>query len=188
MDNNKGQTIFLSVIGVATLLVAIIGATFAWFSATISGNDNASSVVVTTAVLGSVVFTDGDQIVLENIKPDNNAQGTKSFTIANTETTATEVIPYEIYLDVTTNTLTPAADGQFVYTLTGTKTGEGALATDVAETAVPTARTKIGTGSLKGYETHTYTFTIHFKESNSDQNAAQGKAFAGRIQVTQPSA
>ena len=38
MENNKGQTIFLSVIGIATLLVAIVGATFAWFSTTISGN------------------------------------------------------------------------------------------------------------------------------------------------------
>ena len=32
MGENKGQTIFLSVIGIATLLVAIIGATFAYFT------------------------------------------------------------------------------------------------------------------------------------------------------------
>ena len=32
MTENKGQTIFLSVIGIATLLVAIIGATFAYFT------------------------------------------------------------------------------------------------------------------------------------------------------------
>lgn len=67
MDNNKGQTIFLSVIGIATLLVAIIGATFAWFSVTIQGNDNASSIIVTTATVGSVVFTDGNEINMTNI-------------------------------------------------------------------------------------------------------------------------
>ena len=32
-DNNKGTTILLTVIGVATLLVAVVGATFAYFTA-----------------------------------------------------------------------------------------------------------------------------------------------------------
>ena len=68
MDNNKGQTIFLSVIGIATLLVAIVGATFAWFSISVSGNANASSIIVTTAKLGSVEFTDGNLIEMSNIR------------------------------------------------------------------------------------------------------------------------
>ena len=51
MENSKGQTIFLSVIGVATLLVAIIGATFAWFSVEVSGNESAQSVYVETMKL-----------------------------------------------------------------------------------------------------------------------------------------
>lgn len=38
MENKKGSGIFLGVIGVATLIVAIIGATFAYFSASIVGN------------------------------------------------------------------------------------------------------------------------------------------------------
>ena len=42
MDNekNKGRGIFYGVIGVATLVVAIIGATFAYFTATVSSNGN----------------------------------------------------------------------------------------------------------------------------------------------------
>ena len=32
MDDTKGQTIFLTIVGIATLLVAVVGATFAWFS------------------------------------------------------------------------------------------------------------------------------------------------------------
>ena len=38
MENKKGQGIFYGVIGVATLIVAIIGATFAYFSASQPGN------------------------------------------------------------------------------------------------------------------------------------------------------
>lgn len=37
MENKKGQGIFLGVVGVATLVVAIIGATFAYFSASTTG-------------------------------------------------------------------------------------------------------------------------------------------------------
>ncbi len=39
MGENKGQTIFLSVIGIAKLLVAIIGATFAYFTTTMGNKD-----------------------------------------------------------------------------------------------------------------------------------------------------
>lgn len=39
MENRKGSGIFLGVVGVATLVVAIIGATFAYFSASASNNN-----------------------------------------------------------------------------------------------------------------------------------------------------
>ena len=38
-NNRKGPGIFYAVVGVATLVVAIIGATFAYFSATATNND-----------------------------------------------------------------------------------------------------------------------------------------------------
>lgn len=40
MENSKGRGIFLGVVSVATLIVAIIGATFAWFSASVSSGKN----------------------------------------------------------------------------------------------------------------------------------------------------
>ena len=41
MENRKGSGIFLGVVSVATLVVAIIGATFAYFSASVSSNERA---------------------------------------------------------------------------------------------------------------------------------------------------
>ena len=52
MGNNKGSGIFLGVIGVATLIVAIIGATFAFFGANISSPEGAVSVTTTQLSLG----------------------------------------------------------------------------------------------------------------------------------------
>ena len=41
MENRRGSGIFLGIVSVATLIVAIIGATFAYFSATTESNENA---------------------------------------------------------------------------------------------------------------------------------------------------
>lgn len=56
---NKGRGIFYGVIGVATLLVTIIGATFAYFSASINTAPNAISTASTELTLGIQPVVDG---------------------------------------------------------------------------------------------------------------------------------
>lgn len=177
-ENNKGQTIFLSVVGIATLLVAIIGATFAWFSATVTGNDTASSVVVETATIG-ITYTDGNEINLQNALP--GATASKTFTVAATRGSTIDQ-SYTINWDITAFNFANKAD--LVYSLTGTPDGDG-TAVNKSETAMPTSTgtSEIGTGTLKPDESHSYNLTVTFKETGSDQNANQGKSFAGKIQV-----
>ena len=59
MENKNGQGIFYGVIGVATLVVAIIGATFAYFSASVSAGDGANG--ITGQTLGG---SDGGALTL----------------------------------------------------------------------------------------------------------------------------
>ena len=192
MENSKGQTIFLSVIGVATLLVAIIGATFAWFSVEVSGNESAQSVYVETMKLGSVTYTDSNAISLTNVKPmkletaQNSASNKKTFTVAQTDTAATETLSYVISLDVTDNELTTVDGGYFKHSLTGqsSKSSDAGTLVSVALSEVPGETTNdLGTGTLKGYESHTYTYLIFLQEANDEQNEAQGATFSGKIQV-----
>ncbi len=61
MGDNRGQTIFLSVIGIATLLVTIVGATFAYFTTQVDAeNTSGGSTSGTTAKIGdtTVKFED----------------------------------------------------------------------------------------------------------------------------------
>ena len=192
MENSKGQTIFLSVIGVATLLVAIIGATFAWFSVEVSGNESAQSVYVETMKLGSVTYTDSNAISLTNVKPmkletaQNSASNKKTFTVAQTDTAATETLSYVISLDVTDNELTTVDGGYFKHSLSGvsSKSSDAGTLVSVALSEVPGETTNdLGTGTLKGYESHTYTYLIFLQEANDEQNEAQGATFSGKIQV-----
>ena len=190
MENSKGQTIFLSVIGVATLLVAIIGATFAWFSVEVQGNNSAQSVYVETMKLGSVTYTDDNAISLTNVKPITAAQVTadnkKTFSVAQTDTAATETLTYVISLEISDNELTTVDDSHFKHSLTGTssKTTDAGTLVSVALSEVPSTTTELGTGTLVGYETHEYTYTIYLEEANEEQNDAQGASFSGKIQVS----
>ena len=188
MNDSKGQTIFLSVIGIATLLVAIIGATFAWFSVNVEGNQNASSILVTTALLGNITFVDGSLIDMSNIRPESSPLAKKEFTINNETENATETLTYQIWLNVRTNTLSEVAgDNLFVHSVAlkvGGTTGTGHTVS-MSETNVPAVGShQLGSnGTLNGKESHTYEYTIQFKEANSDQNIAQKKEFVGALEV-----
>lgn len=181
MQEAKGQSIFLSIIGIATLLVAIIGATFAWFSITVTGNDNASDIVITSGNLGQVNFTDGSVIDVGSLMPGNYT--TKTFTVSQTDPSATGKIAYNIVLNVKSNTLTPNADGQFIHKLKSSGNTNGGTLATLNETPVPEQSTIIGSGVIEGYEVHTYEYTIGLNNIDADQNKAQGKQFSGYLSV-----
>lgn len=66
MENRKGSGIFLGVIGVATLIVAIIGATFAFFGANAASNETAIGVNSAVLKLG---YTDNANGLKYNLIP-----------------------------------------------------------------------------------------------------------------------
>ena len=181
MDEVKGQTIFLSIIGIATLLVAIIGATFAWFSITVTGNENPADIVITSGNLGQVSFNDGTAIDIGNLMPGSFS--TKTFTISQTDPSATGKISYSIVLNVRENKLTPNANHQFVHSLKASGNTNGGTLATMGETEVPTESIIIGSGVIEGYEVHTYEYTIGLNNVNEDQNQAQGKVFSGYLSV-----
>ena len=168
-NNKKGNTVLLTIIAVATLLVAVVGATFAYFTATVTGNDTASSVLVTTAKIGTITYENGQELKLENALP--GSEKSIDFTIKS-DTTSTDGVRYSIkWVDVT-NDFTTTSD--LVYTLNGQiETGSkgGTLVnTATTEQEVPANPNTIGSGILMPGETHKYTLKVTFKETYSDQN------------------
>ncbi len=181
-ETKKGNTVLLTVIAVATLLVAVVGATFAYFTASVAGNDTASSVVVKTAQIGTITYTNGNEVKLENAYPGATSE-TKTFTVA-ADSSATANVNYSLNWTNVTNGFVNKED--LVYTLTGANSDASntttTLVTKTNEVA-PSANTLIGSSVLKPGETHTYSLTVKFKETGSDQNANQSKSFTGKIEV-----
>lgn len=178
MNENKGQTIFLSVIGIATLLVAIVGATFAWFSASVTGNDQASSVTVTAAKIASVVFAETNTVTATNALPGWSAA--KTFTVTR-PAGATATQNYTVTLTYTNTAAAGGTNIQDMYYIL-TKNSTAGAETQINATS---ATITIDTGSftLGTEEVNTYSLLFKFKETGLDQNSQQGAAFSGLIQV-----
>lgn len=56
----------LTALSIATLLVAVVGATFAYFTATVTDGDKGSSVIIQTATL-SIIYHDGNNLQASGI-------------------------------------------------------------------------------------------------------------------------
>lgn len=79
MNNNKNKQLLFGIIGIAILVIAVVGVTYAFFSYTRTGNTN-------TVQAGRIVFnsTQGDAINLSNAFPITSAQALTDTTNAKT--------------------------------------------------------------------------------------------------------
>ena len=70
---DKKNTMLLTVIAVATLLVAVVGATFAWYNVTSENTSASRTVTTTTPKVGSVALTSAGTDLYLNITGDQMA-------------------------------------------------------------------------------------------------------------------
>ena len=69
-NTKKGNTVLLTIIAVATLLVAVVGATFAYFTASVQNDGNPQSVIVNTAKIGTITYKNGNNVTLKDALPE----------------------------------------------------------------------------------------------------------------------
>lgn len=107
--NNKGNQVLLIVIGIATLLMAVVGATFAYFSATATTGENHvdQTVNISTATI-SVSFEEGNGVNLENTTLTSDLKSYIPFKVSNPDNedeTAVQADWKLQWADVTENTI-----------------------------------------------------------------------------------
>ena len=162
---------------IALLLLLTTGFSYAYFSASISGNENAKNVVVEAGTL-SLVYTDGPEIKAQNIKPGWST--TKEVSVKNTGTLDTN---YNIIWQSLTNEIT---NNEMVISATCQRLNASGAVEGTCESISQAAisdMTIVKRVSIESGITHKYTFTILFKETNADQNTNQGKKFNGVLGI-----
>ena len=179
-NGGKSSTILLTVIGIATLLVVVTGATFAFFAAQVKGDDTATSVQIKAAADGTAITMTGfDQITLAGIYPKADAwvkDKEVSFTLPKVDQSTT-VSSYSFDLVVTSNDF-KADYLTFTFakkSLSANVSGESGTATKTAINGT-TGVTNIAHGKVarNADTTVKYNLNVYFDEKNENQN--DGKA------------
>lgn len=204
MSEGKNNTVMLTIIGIATLLIAVVGATFAYFSATLTGTNNEKEYTVRSATVGTQ-FNGGADITATGIYPKEEAWGTKTFSIKTTSTKGVST-KYRITLvidDNDTTADTTISDGAghikrfqanaLSYTLTAIEANaatEGTMPTATeTQIADPSQDIVFGEATIYGNDavevTQTYTLSMFFKDTGTDQNANQGAQFKAHISISE---
>lgn len=196
-ENNNGRGLFYGVIGVATLIVAIIGATFAYFSVDASitnSNDIAGSTVNVseTTITGTLTRVTPSPVSMVPLKTTDlqngitgadgkgqciDANGAKvcdiyTLTIKNTSSAPVSLAGN---LNITATDMTDLRWSL----LESTTSATGATAKEVSDTVIVANEfLAAGTGEK------TYYFVIWFNETDADQNAQAGKSYTGTVTFT----
>ena len=181
--------IFASIL-VSVFLLAV-GLTYAYFSLTVSGNDVAETINVSTTKIG-LIYTDGKEVKSNNIEP--NWTTTKTITVENTgnEETYYALGWQKLYNEIQKDELVIRS----TCTSSGV-TGGTCSNTDnvvIPQTSEVTAETNKVLYPYKENvlilprETHTYTVTIEFiNYTDKHQNYNQGKRFYGVLGAAESS-
>ena len=173
--------IYGSIIAVAFLLTA--GLTYAYFSLTVSGNDVAETINVSTTKV-ELIYTDGNEIKVDGIEPKWTT--TKTITVENT---GNEEAYYALGWQKLYNEI---QKDELVIRSTCTSSGVTGGTCDNTDNVVIPQTSEVNAGANKVLypykenvlilpgETHTYTVTIEFiNYTDKHQNYNQGKRFYG---------
>lgn len=209
-NNNKTNTLLLTVIAIATLMVAVIGATFAYFTANTSGSETISSIQMTGGSL-TISYEDKTSELSYNqtngsVEPQEAAVIRKAFVLTGTNTTDL-IMPYEVYMVVVNNEF---SDKALTYELTNKQATNGTIAlvnsgqgsilgpkvtfegpeADYTSAnkgaAVTNQRIKLADGNFTNTEnaTHQYELSVFFKDNGKKQDYDKQAKFAAYIDIT----
>lgn len=201
--NRKGPGVFYAVVGVATLLVAIIGATFAYFTAFAQEDSTVTGTTATaiSLVVNKVAPSEAAYIVpLESGEANvaNSEMGTTnqiptaiansciddndnevcqiySATVTNTSATETVLVTTQLRLSVPTG-----LENMRWQLLSGTSTSDFAT-TGTAVSSHTTPSLLHSSEYLTAGNSATYYFIVWLEETGAVQNTEMSKTFTGSV-------
>lgn len=178
-NGGKGNTVLLTVIGIATLLVVVVGATFAYFAAVVTGNETASTMKITAAETGTAITLTGvnDPINVTGIYPREEAWVVRDLTLTKpADVGSTTVGTYTFSITNLTNNY---AANDLKYTFVNKSKSTNVTLVSQTNNQTPLAAGNIATGEYTyGDETSVvYTLSLYFvNDETNNQNTAANVA------------
>ena len=175
-SNEKSRRILVFIFGIVSVILALVGATFAYFSAIVNNINGNESIVINTLVVKQLEYKSNGAINLENITPGD--MSTSSFTVKNPNTSASA--EYSLDFIVDENTFTNESNSnQLVITISGGQL-QNAVVMDYTNGSKQT-RNFVNNIVIGPNQTDTYNIKVEFKEINVSQNENKAKKFIAHI-------
>ena len=173
----KDDKNYLKIVLILVLVLAILGVSYAWFAAIITGNDTAKNNKVVTGDL-ELTYTDTNEISLDNAIPGDSF--TKEVSVKNTGTLNAK---YNLVWQSLTNTIT---NDELVIEATckrlnSSGTEEGTCES-ISQKAVSSNKIKSNI-SIEPGVTHVYTVKVTFIDTGEPQNYNKNKSFNGKLGI-----
>ena len=168
---------------IISVLILLIGVSFAYFSLEITGNDTAKYNTITTGAL-KLTFTDTNALTLTDALPGDSA--TKTISVKNTGTidTSYNIVWKELTNGIINNELVIEATCK---RLNSSGTEEGTCSS-ISQKAVSSDSNITSNIPIKPGYTHEYTVKIIFIDTGKPQNYNKNKTFEGKLGITESSA
>ena len=170
------------IILVVSILVGVLGISYAYFSLNVIGNDTAKNNKIVTGNL-ELTFTDTSEITLNNMLPGDSVTKTIKVTNTGTKEVAYNVGWIDYINEITNNELIIEGTCK---RLNSSNVEEGTC-NNVSKKAI-TGSNVISNIQIEPNVTHEYTLTITFKETNKPQNYNKNKSFNGKLNITESTA
>ncbi len=195
----KNKTLIITVVTIAVLVIGVIGASYAYFAASIA-NNAVTNVIVKSNTLDTLTYTSGSDLSL-TLTQANMAKGSSNVTLSGTAVTpkvtlagrndATSTYCYDILVDTTTNNATGQANGTMTITcsMSSGNPSQSCGSADVTKVAGGTNGTVICSGqhitttSAGATQNNNYSCNVSFiNYSATDQSSLANKTvYQGKI-------
>ncbi len=196
-DKKNSNSILLTIIGVATLLIALVGATFAYFSATATSADQSIQVGklnITTSLEEAsqkdIIPTKWDDTTMDNNKNNDNI-AKFTYKVMGTGTTVRDAV-YDVKLtgavimqETVNNGVTSSEQGgdktQVIYKLV--KNDQSVIANGNYNDII-SGKEIVHNQSITGETNDTYTLYVYIEENNQNQDKLQGATVSATLDAT----
>ena len=168
---------YIYMIVILTLVVLVLGLSYAWFNAVITGNDTAKKNTVVTGDL-KLTYTDTNEMSLSNAFPGDSFEKLISVKNDGTVNLNYNLIWQELNNGITNNELVIEATCK---RLNSSNTEEGTCE-GISESAVNSVIIKNGI-LIEPKVTHEYTLKVTFKDTGLVQDYNKNKTFTGKLGI-----
>ena len=190
MEKKKTKTVVIAMSVLILVALVLVGPTYAYYRTRVIPNQSTDPSISVTSKKLEIEYVDGTATMNMTGKIEPTFNYTKQFSVKNNGDESVE--DYIVYMEDVVNTFTQYEDIQI--TLVCNKTtldeeGESVSAgtcngiTAEDNRSFPQTNEALVVNDIAVGETHNYTLTVNYVETNEDQSIDMGKTLEGKLQI-----